>query len=132
MTPREIVKKAIHRQRPPGLPVLMDSLGISDSSLVSKFVSFVDTFLKLPCTTTLLAARDNPTDPRYRTLLVRVWDSPPPSCPSVRTLDHEDRYVRGKAVLALRRIGTPEATDLLMEHLITARWCPLTTTKSQY
>ena len=48
-----------------------------------KFVSFVDTFLKLPCTTTLqanvidretlLAARDNPTDPRYRTLLVRVW-----------------------------------------------------------
>lgn len=48
-----------------------------------KFVSFVDTFLKLPCTTTLqvnvidretlLAARDNPTDPQYRTLLVRVW-----------------------------------------------------------
>ena len=48
-----------------------------------KFVAFVDTFLKLPCTTTLqvnvidketlLAARDNPSDPRYRTLLVRVW-----------------------------------------------------------
>ena len=48
-----------------------------------KFVAFVETFLKLPATTTLqvnmvdretlLAARDNPTDPRYRTLLVRVW-----------------------------------------------------------
>ncbi|MBT5871918.1 MAG: hypothetical protein HOH43_00755 [Candidatus Latescibacteria bacterium] len=48
-----------------------------------KFVSFVDTFLKLQCTTTLqanmvaketlLAARENPTDPQYRTLLVRVW-----------------------------------------------------------
>ena len=48
-----------------------------------KFVSFVQTFLKLQCTTTLqanmvdretlLAARDNPTDPIYRTLLVRVW-----------------------------------------------------------
>ena len=48
-----------------------------------KFASFVDTFLKLPCTTTLqvnmmdretlLAARENPTDPKYRTLLVRVW-----------------------------------------------------------
>jgi pyruvate-formate lyase len=48
-----------------------------------KFVAFVDTFLKLPCTTTLqvnvidretlLAARENPTDPQYRTLLVRVW-----------------------------------------------------------
>ena len=44
---------------------------------------FVDTFLKLPCTTTLQvnvidretlqAARENPDDPRYRTLLVRVW-----------------------------------------------------------
>ena len=48
-----------------------------------KFVAFVDTFLKLPCTTTLQAncidretleaARANPTDPQYRTLLVRVW-----------------------------------------------------------
>ena len=48
-----------------------------------KFVSFVDTFLKLPCSTTLqvnvidretlLEARENPTDPQYRTLLVRVW-----------------------------------------------------------
>jgi formate C-acetyltransferase len=48
-----------------------------------KFTSFVDTFLKLPATTTLqvnvldketlLAARDNPSDPKYRTLLVRVW-----------------------------------------------------------
>ena len=48
-----------------------------------KFVSFVDTFLKLPCAATLQvnvvdrdtleAARGNPTDPQYRTLLVRVW-----------------------------------------------------------
>ena len=48
-----------------------------------KFASFVETFLKLPCSTTLqvnmvdretlLAARENPMDPKYRTLLVRVW-----------------------------------------------------------
>ncbi|MEW6751096.1 MAG: pyruvate formate lyase family protein [Candidatus Latescibacterota bacterium] len=48
-----------------------------------KFVALVRTFLDLPCTTTLQvnlidrqtleAARDNPADPRYRTLLVRVW-----------------------------------------------------------
>ena len=48
-----------------------------------KFVSFVETFLKLPCTTTLqvnvvdretlMKARENPKDPQYRTLLVRVW-----------------------------------------------------------
>ena len=48
-----------------------------------KFVSFIDTFLKMPCSATLqvnmvdretlLAARENPRDPQYRTLLVRVW-----------------------------------------------------------
>ena len=48
-----------------------------------KFAAFVDTFLKLPATTTLqvnildreslIAARENPSDPKYRTLLVRVW-----------------------------------------------------------
>ena len=48
-----------------------------------KFVAFVRTFLDMPCTTTLqvnmvdrdqlLAARDNPEDPQFRTLLVRVW-----------------------------------------------------------
>ena len=48
-----------------------------------KFVAFVETFLSLPCTTTLqvnvvdretlLHAREYPEDPKYRTLLVRVW-----------------------------------------------------------
>jgi formate C-acetyltransferase len=48
-----------------------------------KFVAFVKTFLELPCTATLqantldrnmlLKARENPDDPQYRTLLVRVW-----------------------------------------------------------
>ncbi|MCA9983035.1 MAG: hypothetical protein KDE59_02030 [Anaerolineales bacterium] len=50
---------------------------------LQKFMAFVKTFLQLPATTTLqvnmvdretlIAARANPTDPRYRTLLVRVW-----------------------------------------------------------
>ena len=48
-----------------------------------KFVAFVKTFLELPCTATLqantldrntlLKAKENPDDPQYRTLLVRVW-----------------------------------------------------------
>ena len=50
---------------------------------LQKFMAFVKTFLTLPATTTLqvnmvdretlIAARENPTDPKYRTLLVRVW-----------------------------------------------------------
>jgi formate C-acetyltransferase len=48
-----------------------------------KFMAFVDTFLKMPCSTTLqintidrdllLQAREDPTNPAYRTLIVRVW-----------------------------------------------------------
>ena len=48
------------------------------------------------------------------------------------TLGDPDRYARGWAALALRRIGTPEATDALLDHLMTARWCPSTTPKSRY
>lgn len=50
---------------------------------LAKLTAFVRTFLELPCTTTLqlnlvdretlLAAREHPTDPQYRSLLVRVW-----------------------------------------------------------
>jgi hypothetical protein len=49
-----------------------------------------------------------------------------------RYLRHESRYVRAKAALALQRIGTEEATDTLIKHLNTARWCPLTNKDSQY
>lgn len=49
-----------------------------------------------------------------------------------RYLHHESRYVRAKAALALQRIGTEEATDALIKHLNTARWCPLTNKDSQY
>jgi HEAT repeat protein len=34
--------------------------------------------------------------------------------------------------LALRRIGTPEATGALLDYLTTARWCPTTTPQSRY
>ena len=47
-------------------------------------------------------------------------------------LRHENRYVRAKAALVLRRVGTEEATEALIEYLMTARWCPITTKDSQY
>ena len=48
------------------------------------------------------------------------------------TLNDENRYVRFHAMFALKQIGTPEATNLLFDHLLTARWCPLTTTHSTF
>lgn len=42
-------------------------------------------------------------------------------------LENGNRYVRGLAAAALRRLGTPAATELVLDWLAVARWCPLTT-----
>ncbi len=47
-------------------------------------------------------------------------------------LFHENRYVRGDAVHALYRIGTPAAKDVLVRHLQTTRWCPITNRDSTF
>ena len=48
------------------------------------------------------------------------------------TLNDENRYVRFHATFALKQIGTPEATEVLFDHLLTSRWCPLTTSHSAF
>ena len=41
-----------------------------------------------------------------------------------------NRYVRGDAVHALYRIGTPAAKAVLLRYLETTRWCPVTSKES--
>ena len=48
------------------------------------------------------------------------------------TLNDENRYVRFHVMFALKQIGTPEATNVLFDHLLTSRWRPLTTTHSAF
>ena len=48
------------------------------------------------------------------------------------TLNDENRYVRFHATFALKQIGTPKAADVLFDHLLTSRWCPLTTSHSAF
>ena len=43
-----------------------------------------------------------------------------------------NRYVRGDAVHALYRIGTPVAKSVLLRHLQTTRWCPITSRESTF
>ena len=47
-------------------------------------------------------------------------------------LQSRNRYVRGLAAEALRRLGTPAATELLLNWLTVSRWCPITTPASPY
>ena len=43
-----------------------------------------------------------------------------------------NRYVRGDAVHALYRIGTPASKAVLLRHLETTRWCPITSNESTF
>ena len=47
-------------------------------------------------------------------------------------MDDENRYVRYYAALALRHSDMPSAKEVLWEHLLTSRWCPLTTNESTF
>lgn len=47
-------------------------------------------------------------------------------------LDSGNRYVRGLTAVALRRLGTPAATELLLDWLTVARWCPVTAPDSPF
>ena len=47
-------------------------------------------------------------------------------------LESGNRYVRGLTAVALRRLRTPAATELLLDWLAAARWCPITTPESPY
>ena len=47
-------------------------------------------------------------------------------------LNDEDRYNRYYAALALRRMRTPEANEVLLDSLFTSRWCPITDANNKY
>ena len=50
----------------------------------------------------------------------------------VNAFSDENRYVRDNAVLALKRIDTPEAESALFDYLLMARWCPITNRASTH
>lgn len=65
--------------------------------------------------------------------LARLGTAAAPCISAVRPLlQDENRYVQANALQALRRFATPEATDALMRHLMSARWCPLTSKDSTF
>lgn len=47
-------------------------------------------------------------------------------------LEDENRYVSGHAAEALHYIGTERANQVLIEFLLSSRWCPITTPQSTF
>ncbi len=56
-----------------------------------------------------------------------------PALPNlIAQMEDENRYVRFNAALALKHIDTPEAREVLFNHLLSTRWCALTTRDTPY
>ncbi len=56
-----------------------------------------------------------------------------PAIPTlVEQLEDDNRYVRFNAAMALKAIDTPEARELLYNHLFSTRWCALTTRETPF
>ena len=92
-----------------------------------------------PAQNTVLALIELLRDERYwirdnaARALARLGPNAEAAIPALMdTLNDENRYVRFHATFALKQIGTPEATNLLFDHLLTSRWCPLTTSHSAF
>jgi hypothetical protein len=47
-------------------------------------------------------------------------------------LGDDNRYVRANTMFALRRAGTDEARERLLDELAVARWCPTTTRETTF
>ena len=67
------------------------------------------------------------------TALMKLGPSAAAAVPAlIPALRDPDRYTRAMAGLALRRIGGPEATEALLDTLLTERWCAITNSVSRF
>ena len=65
--------------------------------------------------------------------LARIGPAAEEAVPALKdALKDNDRYVRGYGVEALKYIGTPEAKSVLIDHLMTMRWCTSTNKASTF
>ncbi len=65
--------------------------------------------------------------------LARIGSAAEEAVPALKdALKDNDRYVRGYGVEALKYIGTPEAKSVLIDHLMTMRWCTSTNKSSTF
>ena len=81
------------------------------------------------------ALKDDDVQVRYNSAysLARFGADAEPAIPALHeALQDENRYASGHAAVALQYIGTPESLNVLLDHLSTARWCPITTREDLY
>ena len=122
----------------PAVSALVETLTDASGSVRSHTIEALGTTSQLSSIAVpgLVKALEDPHDGARRNAvfaLARIGENATEAVEGLQNmLFDENRYVRGDAVHALYRIGTPEAKAVLIRHLETTRWCPLTSRESTF
>lgn len=122
----------------PAVPALVENLGDPSGSVRSHTIEALGTTsqsssIAVPGLVRALGDKNDGVRRNAVFALARIGEN---AAAAVEGLQHvlfdANRYVRGDAVQALYRIGTPAAKTVLLRHLETTRWCPLTSSASTF
>jgi hypothetical protein len=128
----------IGRPAQPAVPALIEALGDAAAPVRGRAAEALG--ILGSCASESVAAltgalRDPDQDVRRHAALAlaRMGAAAEPAVPAlVEAQNDDDRYVRSKALKALERIDTPTARKALLDALLLARWCPITTKESTF
>lgn len=122
----------------PVVPALVEMLADTSGSVRSHTIEALGTTSQSSSVAVpgLVKALEDPHDGARRNAvfaLARIGQNATDAVEGLKNMLFDDnRYVRGDAVHALYRIGTLEAKSVLLRHLQTTRWCPLTSQESTF
>ena len=122
----------------PVVPALVETLADASGSVRSHTIEALGTTSQSSSIAVpgLVKALEDPHDGARRNAvfaLARIGQNATEAVEGLQNMLFDDnRYVRGDAVYALYRIGTPEAKSILLRHLQTTRWCPITSKESTF
>lgn len=122
----------------PAVPTLVENLGDPSGSVRSHTIEALGTTgqsssIAVPGLVKALGDKNDGVRRNAVFALARIGENAADAVEGLQNvLFDANRYVRGDAVHALYRIGTPAAKTVLLRHLETTRWCPLTSRASTF
>ena len=122
----------------PAVPALVETLSDESGSVRSHTVEALGTTSQSSAVAVpgLIKALEDENEGVRRNAVFALARIGKDAAGAVEGLQHKlfdtNRYIRGDAVHALYRIGTPEAKSVLLQHLQTTRWCPITSKESTF
>ncbi|HIM12016.1 TPA: phytanoyl-CoA dioxygenase [Candidatus Poribacteria bacterium] len=117
------------------LSKLLDDDSVAVRRNVVESLGIMSDSFDISVPTLVRALEDSDKQIRFTSVLslARIGPDAKDAIPALQSaLKDEDRYVRGYAVEALKQIGSSKSKEILLDFLMTTRWCPSTTRESTF